>query len=84
MCKDGQDFVLSATDLANFLACRNRTALDVLAATGLRKRRTSMIGSSCSASRMRMCESSNGAMKASTSSLSNERDDEQRYQQDEL
>jgi uncharacterized protein len=38
MRKDGQDFVLSATDLANFLACRHRTALEMLAAAGLRKR----------------------------------------------
>src|SRR5678816_813132 len=34
----GQDLILSATDLANFLGCRHRTALDMAAAHGDRKR----------------------------------------------
>src|SRR5947209_4782054 len=34
----GRDLVLSATDLANFLACRHRTALDMAVAFGARDR----------------------------------------------
>jgi predicted RecB family nuclease len=35
---DGSDLTLSATDLANFLACRHRTALDMAVAVGARSR----------------------------------------------
>ncbi|MGH7617323.1 MAG: TM0106 family RecB-like putative nuclease [Gemmatimonadaceae bacterium] len=38
MRQDGQSLVLSATDLSNFLGCRHRTALEMDAAAGLRKR----------------------------------------------
>src|SRR4029079_13272154 len=34
----GQDLVLSATDLANFLGCRHKTALDMAVAYGQRDR----------------------------------------------
>src|SRR5215471_5644494 len=35
---DGSDLTLSATDLANFLACRHRTALDMAVAVGAKSR----------------------------------------------
>lgn len=38
MRQDGSAFVLSATDLSNFLSCRHRTALEMEAAAGLRTR----------------------------------------------
>jgi uncharacterized protein len=38
MRQDGTRFVLSATDLSNFLGCRHRTALDMEAAAGKRER----------------------------------------------
>src|SRR4051812_43958337 len=34
----GQELVLSATDLSNFLGCRHRTALDMAVALGARKK----------------------------------------------
>jgi predicted RecB family nuclease len=40
MRQDGSTFVLSATDLSNFLSCRHRTALEMEAAAGLRQKPT--------------------------------------------
>ena len=38
MYRLGTELILSATDLANFLGCRHRTALDMAVAYGARKR----------------------------------------------